>query len=350
MTTFAESHGLSQNLINWYSREKRNLPWRQSKNPYRIWLSEIILQQTRVAQGLPYFEKFTHEYPTVHDLANADESRVLRTWQGLGYYSRARNLHKTAKVVSKEFHGDFPNHYEGLIKLPGVGPYTAAAIASLAFDEAVPVLDGNVYRLMARLYGLKHDIANQSNRKYFIEILEQLVPKNQPGDFNQAMMEMGALVCTPRNPKCDLCPVRESCFAYEHKQQDQLPVKLKKIKVTHKRFHYVIFEHAGTFGLKERVGSGIWQGLYDFLLIEGDTFRPDDKWGEIETSPVFKHILTHQKIEAKFYLVRLQDKDLFHSSLNKYGLAPYTFAQMLNLPKPKLLVNYIEQQNFSTFQ
>lgn len=346
MTTTPDFHGLSQNLINWYSTEKRDLPWRQSKDPYRIWLSEIILQQTRVAQGLPYYEQFIHEYPTVHDLAEADESRVLRTWQGLGYYSRARNLHKTAKIVSKEFSGKFPNHYEGLIKLPGVGPYTAAAIASLAFNEAVPVLDGNVYRLIARLFGLSHDIANQSNRKYFMEVLEQLVPKDRPGDFNQAMMEMGALMCMPRNPTCDLCPVRETCYAFEHKQQNQLPVKLKKVKVTQKQFHYVVFEHEGTFGLKERVGRGIWQGLFDFLLFETNDFQPDPVWGEMEPSPVFKHVLTHQKIEARFYLVRFEEANLFHTTLNKFGLAPYTYTQMLNLPKPKLLVNYIDQQNF----
>ena len=346
MRTTPDFHGLSQNLINWYSREKRDLPWRQSKDPYRIWLSEIILQQTRVAQGLPYYENFIHEYPTVHDLADAEESKVLRTWQGLGYYSRARNLHKTAKIISKELSGSFPNNYEGLIKLPGVGPYTAAAIASLAFNEAVPVLDGNVFRLMARLFGLDHDIANQSNRKYFMEVLEQLVPQDQPGDFNQAMMEMGALMCTPRNPSCDQCPVREACYAFAHKQQEQLPVKLKKVKVTQKQFHYVVFEYGGTFGLKERTGSGIWQGLFDFLLFEGDSFQPDHEWGEVTSSPVFKHILTHQKIEARFYLVRFQEEGLFQEALNKYGLAPYTYTQMLNLPKPKLLVNYIDQQNF----
>lgn len=346
MTTLPDLHGLSQNLINWYSREKRDLPWRKSKDPYRIWLSEIILQQTRVAQGLPYYEKFIYEYPTVHDLADAEESRVLRTWQGLGYYSRARNLHKAAKIISREHSGHFPDHYEGLLKLPGIGPYTAAAIASLAFGEAVPVLDGNVYRLIARLFGISHDIANQTNRKYFMEVLEQLVPRDRSGDFNQAMMEMGALVCTPRNPNCNECPVWETCFAFENKQQEKLPVKLKKVKVTQKQFHYVVFEFAGTYGLKERQGSGIWQGLFDFLLFEGENFQPDPDWGNIAPSPIFKHILTHQKIEARFYLVRFAEEALFHASLNKFGLAPYTYTQMLNLPKPKLLVNYIEQQNF----
>ena len=345
MITVPDLHGLSQNLIDWYSREKRDLPWRQSKDPYRIWLSEIILQQTRVVQGLPYYERFIHAYPTIQDLAEAEESSVLRTWQGLGYYSRARNLHKTAKIISNDFSGAFPNHYEGLIKLPGVGPYTAAAIASLAFDEAVPVLDGNVYRLIARLFGMEHDIANQTNRKYFIEVLEQLVPRENPGDFNQAMMEMGALVCTPGSPKCDICPVRGYCFAYEHKQQEKLPVKIKKVKITQKQFHYIVFEYAGSFGMKERKGRGIWQGLFDFLLFEGG-FQPEQAWGELEPSPVFKHILTHQKIEATFYLVRFRNEDLFLAALNKYGLAPFTYTQMLNLPKPKLLVNYIEQQNF----
>ncbi len=350
MITTPDLHGLIQNLINWYSIEKRDLPWRHNKDPYRIWLSEIILQQTRVAQGLPYYEKFISEYPTIYDLANAEESEVLRTWQGLGYYSRARNLHKTAKIISNDFSGEFPRGYDSLLKLPGVGPYTAAAIASLAFNEAVPVLDGNVYRLISRLFGMTHDIANQSNRKYFIEVLQDLIPKKQPGDFNQAIMEMGALVCTPKNPNCNICPVREMCHAFEHKLQAQLPVKLKKVKVTHKQFHYVVFEYGGSFGLKERVGSGIWQGLYDFLLFEGNTWEPDNAWENMEVSDTFNHVLTHQKIEARFYLIRFQEEHLFQAALNKYKLAPYTFAQMLNLPKPKLLVNYIDQQNFSTFQ
>lgn len=350
MITLSDRHGLSQNLIDWYSIEKRDLPWRKSKDSYRIWLSEIILQQTRVAQGMPYYEKFIQNYPTVQDLAHAEESHVLRTWQGLGYYSRARNLHRAAKIVADEQQGLFPNRYELLLKLPGVGPYTAAAIASFAFDEAVPVLDGNVFRLIARLFGLHHDIANLANRKYFIEVLEQLIPHDQPGVFNQAVMEMGALVCTPKSPNCGLCPVREMCYAYENKQQAQLPVKLKKVKVTAKDFHYVVFEHGGFFGLKERTGKGIWQGLYDFLLFEDKTFHPLPHWGAMERSEPFKHLLTHQKILATFYLVRFESETIFQNELNKFGLAPYTYAQMLNLPKPKLLVNYIEQQNFSTFQ
>ena len=342
-----EADGISRNLIDWYSREKRDLPWRDTREPYRIWLSEIILQQTRVAQGLPYYLNFVDQYPDVFHLADAAESTVLRTWQGLGYYSRARNLHKAAKIVAYDMGGKFPNHYAGLIKLPGIGPYTAAAIASLAFGEAVPVLDGNVFRLIARLFGLDHDIANTSNRKYFMEVLESLIPTKEPGAFNQAIMEMGALICTPRQPKCDQCSVVASCYAYQHKKQDLLPVKIKKVKVRHRTFHYVVFEYEGQLGLRKRGEKDIWQGLYEFYLFEGDTLRMDKDWGdEVEYSPGFKHVLTHQKIEASFYLIRLSNRSIFEKQLNKYGLTAFTHAQMLILPKPKLLLNYLEQQNF----
>lgn len=342
-----EAHGLSRNLIDWYSREKRDLPWRNTQDPYRIWLSEIILQQTRVAQGLPYYHNFVAQYPSVFELANAPEDRVLRTWQGLGYYSRARNLHKTAKIIAQELGGEFPDNYADLLKLPGVGPYTAAAIASLAFGEPVPVLDGNVFRLISRLFGLEYDIANAANRKYFMEVLETLISQEVPGSFNQATMEMGALVCTPRNPKCDQCPVNMSCFAFKHRKQDQLPVKIKKIRIRSRTFHYVIFEYNGKLGLKQRQGKDIWQGLYEFQLFEGQPFSIQEDWGnDIDHLSGFKHVLTHQRIDADFYLVRCVNADNFEKQLNKYGLTAFTHAQMLILPKPKLLVNYIEQQNF----
>jgi len=340
---------ISSSLIAWYSGAKRDLPWRIGGNPYHIWLSEIILQQTRVNQGLPYFERFVSQYPTVQDLARAPEQEVLRLWQGLGYYSRARNLHKAAKVVHEQYNNAFPNHYVELIKLPGVGPYTAAAIASIAFNEAVPVLDGNVYRVISRLYQIEDDISQPATRKVFTKVLEELIPDEEPGDFNQGLMELGALICSPQNPKCYQCPLSEFCEARSMKSQHKFPVKKKKVKVRNRNFHYLCFQHGEHFALQERTKKDIWQGLYQFLLQEEEQFsieafvEENISGAEVQSvSEPFKHILTHQRIHATFYKIMVEDESDFHSLIRKYALRPYTYEQMLNLPKPKLLVNYLD--------
>jgi len=205
----------SKTLITWYNDNRRDLPWRQTKDPYKIWLSEIILQQTRVAQGLPYYEAFIKQFPRISDLATADEEAVLHLWQGLGYYSRARNLHLTAKMIHENNHGAFPNNYQELLKLKGVGPYTAAAIASFAFGETVALVDGNVYRVLARIFGNQTNIASSAAYKTFFELASQLIDTAQPAVFNQALMEFGALACTPKNPNCTCCPFAKDCVAYQ---------------------------------------------------------------------------------------------------------------------------------------
>lgn len=256
-------------LIQWYLREKRDLPWRKTNNPYPIWLSEIMLQQTRVAQGLPYFLRFTEAFPTVFDLAAADEEQVLKLWQGLGYYSRARNLHATAKHIAYELNGNFPHNYKDLLKLKGVGEYTAAAIASIAYGEAVPVVDGNVYRVLSRYFEVETDISSAPAKKEFFELAASLLPKDRASEFNQAMMEFGALQCVPKNPDCANCILNEGCLALEKGKVGQLPVKLKKTKVVNRYFNYLIIkDNIGNSVIQKRTAKGIWHNLYEFPLIE----------------------------------------------------------------------------------
>ncbi|MBC7642470.1 MAG: A/G-specific adenine glycosylase, partial [Flavobacterium sp.] len=218
-------------LIKWYLQHKRDLPWRKTYNPYLIWLSEIMLQQTRVAQGLPFYFRFTAAFPTVFDLANASEEQVLKLWQGLGYYSRARNLHKTAQIVAFEMNGIFPDNFSDLLKLRGIGDYTAAAIASFAYNEVVPVVDGNVFRVLSRYFDVHNDISIHSTKKIFSDLALEIMPKNNPATFNQAIMEFGALQCVPKNPNCLICPFNNSCAALQKNKIHLLPVKTKKIKV-----------------------------------------------------------------------------------------------------------------------
>ena len=345
-------------ILNWYSRNKRDLPWRQTENPYHIWLSEIILQQTRVNQGLPYYLKFVEEYPSVHDLANADEREVLRVWQGLGYYSRARNLHKCAKIISENHNGIFPNNFKELLNLPGIGNYTAAAIASIAFGEKVAVVDGNVYRVLSRIYGIENDISSGKEQKVFQEKASILISEKYPADFNQSMMEFGALQCVPKNPDCSICPFHDQCFANKNEMQAQLPVKIKKVKVRKRHFHYFVFEMNGRLALRERLGNDIWRGLYDFHLIENE--KPSS-WEELSSSDViemlkndilsvdesveYKHILTHQRIFATFHTIKLKDKTAMQK-LDDFGLAFYTVDEVLDLPKPVLVSTYLNQSFF----
>jgi A/G-specific adenine glycosylase len=259
----------SNTLIHWYLQNKRDLPWRNTLNPYLIWLSEIILQQTRVAQGLPYFLKFADRFPTVFDLANADEKDVLKLWQGLGYYSRARNLHKTSKIVAFNLEGTFPDNYKDLLKLKGVGEYTAAAIASFSYNENVPVLDGNVFRVLARYFDIETDIGSSIAKKEFTALAAEVLPKGKANQFNQAIMEFGALQCVPKSPDCTVCVLNDGCLALKNKKVAQLPVKLKKTKVQKRTFNYLIFkdEEEQTL-LQKRTQKGIWHNLYEFPLLE----------------------------------------------------------------------------------
>lgn len=293
------------------------MPWRQTSDPYKIWLSEIILQQTRVDQGWAYYLKFIEKYPKVDLLADDSEDNVLKLWQGLGYYSRARNLHKTAKLVKEEHGSVFPNNYQQLIGLKGIGPYTAAAIASIAFDEPVAVLDGNVYRILSRYYGIYTPIDQPSARKEFTQLANTLVPAKQAGDFNQAMMDFGATVCTPRNPLCNTCMFNQTCFASLHNQQQNFPVKAKKTAVKERILHYLFVTNGKDFLIQQRTGNDIWKGLYELVLLEENhDFAGSKKQMARELGvPVnkllarqvyeTKHVLTHRIIHSYFYLVQV---------------------------------------------
>ena len=344
---------MTEKIIHWYHQNKRNLPWRESQDPYQIWLSEIILQQTRVKQGLPYYLKFVEKYPSVQDLAQASEEEVLRLWQGLGYYSRARNMHATAQYVVQELQGKFPDNYKDLLKLKGVGKYTAAAIASFAFGEAVAVVDGNVFRVLARLFGIDTDIASSQGHKEFSALAQSLIPQQNPGIYNQAIMEFGALHCSPQKPNC-ICPVSDECIAFREGRQKDLPVKIKKIKSKTRYFHYLILQDGKKIALKQRNQKDIWQGLYDFFLIEDKAFQSIEKILEhsdlqdivdnllIEKeSEVFTHVLTHQRVHAKFWHVRFQKKIKKNETLSQ-ELRFYTLEEIHNLPKPVLIVNYLQ--------
>jgi len=258
----------SGRIIHWYLLNKRDLPWRETKDPYAIWLSEVILQQTRVDQGLSYYHRFLTAFPKVKDLADAEEFEVMKLWQGLGYYSRARNLHSTAKSIVEKHGGVFPNRYEDIIALKGIGPYTAAAIASFAFGLPFATVDGNVYRILSRIFGLEIPIDSTEGKKQFAELGNELLDNTQPGLFNQAMMELGALVCNPKNPQCNICPFKKDCKAKALDLIDVLPVKEKKVKVKERVFHYLVMSDEKSVVMKCRGAGDIWQGLFDFPVIE----------------------------------------------------------------------------------
>ena len=275
----------SNRLISWYLENKRDLPWRNTVNPYPIWLSEIILQQTRVAQGLPYFNAFLANFPTVFELAKASEEQVLKLWQGLGYYSRARNLHQTAKIIAFERNGEFPTSYDELLKLKGVGTYTAAAIASFAYHEVVPVVDGNVFRVLARYFDVETDIASATAKKEFTKLARELIDVKKPSLFNQAIMEFGAMQCVPKNPDCSVCIFRDSCAALQKNKVNQLPVKLKKTKVSERFLNYLVLEdEEGKSMIQQRTAKGIWHNLYEFPLLESEK-----EWTSLEIALALKN-------------------------------------------------------------
>ena len=338
-------------LIKWYLQKKRDLPWRNTINPYLIWLSEIILQQTRVAQGAPYFIAFTTAFPTVFDLAAANEEQVLKLWQGLGYYSRARNLHKTAQFVANELDGIFPDNYKDLLQLKGVGEYTAAAIASFSYNEVIPVVDGNVFRVLSRYFDIETDIAAASAKKEFAALAFELMPKEQPAIFNQAIMEFGALQCVPKSPNCGICIFNESCTALQKKKVDQLPVKSKKLKVRKRYFNYlVVTDELGNTIIQKRTAKGIWHNLYEFPLIETDKEEDFDCIAEQIQNDFFKgnsilsvtesneqsivHKLSHQHLYIKFWEVKIEG--IIANGIDAKNLKTFPF--------PIVIHNFIERE------
>jgi len=341
-------------LLNWYSKHKRDLPWRHTKDPYKIWLSEIILQQTRVVQGLSYYHKFIEKYPTVTHLAKASEHDVLKLWQGLGYYSRARNMHHAAQYIQQNFKGKFPTKYEDIRALKGVGDYTAAAIASFAYGLPYPVLDGNVMRVYARYMAVLSPIDKGKGKELLQEAAIKLLPKDNPGAYNQAIMELGALCCTPKNPKCNECPLQSGCGAYWRKLTDKLPIKSEKIKVRERHLNYVVITTKDSILLRNRNEKDIWKGLHDFPCIEtkkATSAKEIAKTKEWQTlfgkskpiikgvSDIYTHILSHQKLKAVFIRTELKTelkvpKDCLWVKLDK--LEEYAI--------PRLIERYLSKE------
>lgn len=315
---------LSSELQNWYLQHKRNLPWRNTTDAYTIWLSEIILQQTRVEQGMPYFYRFLEKYPDVTAFAHASEDEVLKLWQGLGYYSRGRNMLFTARQILENNRGIFPATYEELIKLKGIGEYTAAAISSFAADEAKAVVDGNVYRVLARWFGVDEPINSPAGKKLFQTLADEVLDRKHPGRHNQAMMEFGAMLCKPKNPDCGVCPVREGCNAYQTNRINLLPVKLKTLKIRERYFNYFLITNGDQILMNKRSIDDIWASMYDLPLIENPTYVPVEElavlpafksfFGDqaviISASPIRKHILTHQRIFAHFIHLQINPTEI----------------------------------------
>ena len=343
-------------LITWYLANKRDLPWRKTTNPYHIWLSEIILQQTRVAQGLPYYNAFVEQFPKVSDLANARQEDVLKLWQGLGYYSRARNLHETAKYISTNLNNKFPDNYNDLLTLKGVGSYTAAAIASFAYNEAVAVVDGNVFRVLARIFNIENDISTAKTKKIFQELANKLLLEGKPCDpalFNQAIMDFGALQCVPKSPNCHSCPFNTSCMAFISNKVDELPVKTNKLKIKKRYFDYILLKDInGKIFIKKRIEADIWEGLFEFDLIDNESFV-DINVLESQISLKYQsqivnnivcfsedpiiHKLSHQHLYIRFWMVEVSS---FLEGICKENIEDYAY--------PIVLANFIKN-NYDKF-
>jgi len=345
-----------QDVIEWHDRENdREMPWKGESDPYKIWLSEIILQQTRVIQGTHYYQTFTTEFPTVHDLARAPLDKVLQLWEGLGYYNRARNLHATAQYISSERHGQFPKTYEGLLKLKGVGPYTAAAIASFAFSLPHPVLDGNSLRLVMRFEDCDIPIDKQKGKFFVQQFLEKAIPTDRPAHFNQALMDLGATICSPGTPACSICPLSTKCIANKKNTISERPVKKKKLKRKHRYFHFLFWRYKGSVAIEKRREKDIWQDLYQLPLLEGSDAKPPaipdlakhlcipaDRL-RIDFVHESRQLLSHQEIHAYFYLLQSNTQPtqsqnvewVAESDLPSYGV-PKVVRDFLNAKQGSL--------------
>lgn len=346
----------SKNLINWYAQNKRDLPWRQTTDPYKIWLSEIILQQTRVDQGMSYYHKFVDHYPTVIDLANASEDSILRDWQGLGYYSRARNLHSSAKVIRDTYKGRFPESYEDILKLKGIGAYTAAAISSFSYGLPKPVVDGNVMRVLSRVFGVTDPIDSKEGLSKINEIASELIEIKDPATYNQAIMEFGAIQCTPKKPNCVSCPFKAECYALKNNLIETLPIKKGKTKVSQVFLSYAILELENSIYFKKRDDSSIWKGLYDFPLIQSTEKIADEavidqlfSILELPIGSVFEkksseitHLLSHRRLSVCFYHISLK---------NKWYTAPkgvflMNFEECSKKGLPRVIEKYLKDINW----
>jgi A/G-specific adenine glycosylase len=344
----------SKLLLNWNNTENdRHMPWKGEKNPYFIWLSEIILQQTRVEQGLPYFLNFKQKYPTVKHLAEAPEDEVMKLWQGLGYYSRARNLHETAKNIQTNHNSKFPSSFEELIKLKGVGDYTASAIASFAFSEIKAVVDGNVIRVLARVFGIDLPPDTTAGKKKFATLSQELIDEHEPGPYNQAIMDFGAVVCTPQNPGCDACPFQKFCVAYQQNRIDELPVKKKKIKIQERYFNYLVIKSKDEIYIRKRTDSDIWKNLYELPMFE--TSKPlkknikeaiagyltNNNFEITAYSEDSVQLLTHRKIHAQFIEIEPRSFKKFRAA----DAQKVKLTHLDNFAFPKTVHLYLKLKN-----
>jgi A/G-specific adenine glycosylase len=341
-------------ITNWYRQNKRDLPWRNAPSPYKSWLSEIILQQTRVTQGLPYFNKFISKYPDVKAFADAPEDDLLLLWQGLGYYSRVRNMHTAAKQVISEFDGIFPSKFSDLKKLKGIGDYTAAAIASICAEENVAVVDGNVYRVLSRYFNIDTPIDSTLGKKEFQSLAQELIKDcNENGNYNQGMMEIGALICSPKNPDCTNCPINEGCISFSKKNFNLFPVKSKKIKVSERHLNFLVFQNKDYYLIQQRTDKDIWQNLYQFPLIEKENAPIDEAFikatlkdlninsAQVSLYQTLKHKLSHRNITADFWEVHLEKikSDYWPNSIK------IKKREIVDFGIPKLIDNYLLSKN-----
>jgi len=338
----------SKLLLKWHENDNnRQMPWKGEKDAYKIWLSEIILQQTRVEQGLEYYNNFLRNFPTIKDLAAADEKKVFKLWEGLGYYSRCRNLIATARIITEDYGGVFPGNYNDILNLKGIGPYTAAAIASFAFNKPHAVVDGNVYRVLARVFGIEEAIDSTTGKKNFHQLANELLDQKQPGKYNQAIMDFGATICKPVAPLCDNCIFQKYCVAYSRNRVQQLPVKEKKIKQRSRFFYFFVIQHGSKIAITERIGKDIWQHLHEFPMVELPQENATDsavaealnlKWiskgNPVKAeSIIYRQKLTHQSITAIFFNIRVNQ---LPASLKNYDwveadkLSAYSFPKIIN--------------------
>ena len=354
----AEKKFFTRQLLAWYQPNDRPLPWKAIKNPYFIWLSEIILQQTRVEQGMPYYLKFTEKYPTVVHLANAPEDDIFKLWEGLGYYSRARNLHAAAKHILQMHGGVFPDNYKDIRALKGVGEYTAAAIASFAYELPYAVVDGNVYRVLSRFFGIDSPIDSTAGKKEFRQLAEELLDKEQPAVYNQAIMDFGATACTPKNPLCNICPLQTRCQAWYHKRVGELPVKAKKIKKRPRYFYYLVINHGELVYIRKRPEGDVWAGLYDFPLIELEQLvegmfllepLSQTAFWQVNIAPkplqiqqvssIYKQVLSHQHIHAIFIEMQAAPEYFMENP----DFLAIERKKIKNFAFPKLIGRYLHQ-------
>jgi A/G-specific adenine glycosylase len=339
-------------LVKWNrSENKRQMPWKGEKDPYKIWVSEIILQQTRVQQGLAYYNRFIKAWPDIKSLASATEQEVFKLWEGLGYYSRCRNLISTAKYINDQLDGKFPEKYEDILSLKGIGNYTAAAIASFAYNQPYAVLDGNVFRVLARFFGIQIPVDTVEGKKTFNNLAQNLIDKTNPAEYNQAIMDFGATVCKPVLPLCDICPLQKKCISYEKNLVDILPIKEKSIRKRERFFNYLIVEKGNKLYVKQRMDKDIWQNLYEFILIETENLIPEEKLLSTEfvtslldgknykvtkISKTFSQKLTHQTITGRFYHINIKTTG---KSFQNYRLV--SPEELAMLPFPKFITSYL---------